>query len=75
MKQNIFSYPRLSPRQKTCLSLAAQGLTGRAIAHKLGISLRMVRYHQAEARAKLKAVSTTQAVHIAVRDGLLDEAD
>jgi len=64
---------QLSPRQKECLQLIAQGRTASFIAFKLGISIRMVRFHMKAAREKLGAVSTPQAVHLASRLGLLDQ--
>jgi DNA-binding CsgD family transcriptional regulator len=62
----------LSPRQRQCLQMLADGHTAAAIAFQLGISVRMVRVHLCKARVKLGAVSSTQAVHLALRLGLLD---
>jgi len=64
--------PLLSRRQKECLKLIAEGFTARAIAAELDISVRMVRFHLSAARVKLKAVSTSQAVHIAAKEHLLE---
>jgi len=52
--------------------LIAEGHTARSIAARLGISIRMVRFHLKAAREKLKAVSTSQAVHIAAKGRLLE---
>ena len=68
--QNNLIY--LTKRQKECLSLVAEGMTAQAIAAKLGISLRMVRWHLQQAREKLGAVSSTQAVLYAYKAGLLE---
>ncbi len=68
-KQSI----RLTKRQKTCLRLIAQGMTTLAIAHRLGISVRMVRWHLQRARDCLGAVSLAQAIHHASKLGWLDE--
>ena len=62
----------LTRRQKECLRLTANGLTARAISLKLGISVRMVRWHLQQAREHLGAASSAQAVHNAVKSGLLD---
>jgi DNA-binding CsgD family transcriptional regulator len=62
----------LTRRQKDCLQYIADGHTGRSIAHRLGISERMVRFHLEAARTRLKAGSTTQAVHLATKLGLID---
>jgi DNA-binding CsgD family transcriptional regulator len=69
----IESIPQLvlSPRQKECLRLIAEGSTARSIAVQLGISIRMVRFHLSAARKKLNAVSTSQAIHIAAMQQLL----
>lgn len=63
----------LSLRQRQCLQLIAEGLTAGAVALELGISVRMVREHLRCAREKLGGVSTAHAVHLAARQGLLDE--
>jgi DNA-binding CsgD family transcriptional regulator len=62
---------RLSRRQKQCLLLTVEGWTADAIAVELGISTRMVRWHLRAVRERLGAVSTSQAVHLAVKRGLL----
>lgn len=62
----------LTPRQKECLRMTAQGLTARAIALALGISVRMVRWHLQQARERLSASSLAQAVYKADRLNLLD---
>lgn len=65
----------LSPRQKECLRLIAQGYTASRVALLLKISIRMVHFHLADARMKLDARSTAQAVHLASMMGLLKEKD
>jgi len=62
----------LTHRQRECLQYIADGHTGRSIAHRLGISERMVRFHLEGARLRLNAGSTTQAVHLATKLGLID---
>jgi len=52
--------------------MTAEGMTARAIAHTLGISVRMVRWHLRQAREHLGASSLAQAVHQADRLGWLD---
>jgi len=54
------------------LALAAGGCTSRDIARQLGLKVRTVRHHLAEARRRLGAKSTTQAVAIAVARGLIE---
>jgi len=64
--------PKLTSRQRECLQYTAEGHTARSIAHQLGISERMVRFHLEAARLRLNAGSTTQAVHLATKLGLID---
>lgn len=66
---------KLSPRQKECLRLIAQGYTVSWIAHRLKISTRMVHFHLGKARVKLGARSTAQAVYLASVMGLFKEED
>jgi len=61
----------LTPRQNECLQLTARGFTARAIALHLGISERMVRAHLEGARQRLMASSTTQAVYLATKRGII----
>lgn len=62
----------LSSRQRECLRLIAEGHTVTSAGYRLGISIRMVRVHLRVAREKLGAASTSHAVHIAVKLGLLE---
>jgi DNA-binding CsgD family transcriptional regulator len=62
----------LTRRQHECLQYIADGHTGRSIAHRLGISERMVRFHLEGARLRLNASSTTQAVYLAAKSGIID---
>jgi DNA-binding CsgD family transcriptional regulator len=61
----------LSPREHTCLGIAARGLTGEDIAVKLGISPRTVQFHFDSIRSKLGAATRQEAVAKAVHAGLL----
>jgi DNA-binding CsgD family transcriptional regulator len=72
MKSNPLLQSVLSFRQRECLRLIAEGYTARSIALQLGISIRMVRFHLKAAREKLNALSTSQAVHIAAIQHLLE---
>ncbi len=64
-------YDALTARELEVLRLAADGLTNRAIARRLGISEHTVKFHMSTLLAKLQAVSRTEAVSLAVRRGLL----
>ncbi len=58
--------------QRECLRYIADGYTARNIGYRLGISVRMVRFHLETARIRLKANSTTQAEYLATKAGLID---
>ncbi len=72
IKDTEHTFLFLTPRQKECLKMTADGMTARAIARQLGISVRMVRWHMQQARERLQACSTAQAVYKADRLGWLD---
>lgn len=57
---------RLTERQLSILALAAAGLSDKEVAARAQISERTVRFHFANIRARLGAVSRTQAVAMAV---------
>jgi DNA-binding NarL/FixJ family response regulator len=61
----------LTAREHEVLTLVAVGLTNKAIAQRLSISDHTVKFHVAAVLAKLGAESRTEAVHLAVRRGLL----
>ncbi len=73
IKEKEHNQPILTRRQKECLHMTADGWTAQAIARELCISVRMVRWHLQQARDRLEAASTAQAVHNAFKAGLLDE--
>jgi LuxR family quorum sensing-dependent transcriptional regulator len=64
--------PLLTTREREVLVRAAQGSTAWEIGDMLGISKRTVDEHSQSACRKLGAVNRTQAVAIALRDGLLE---
>lgn len=62
----------LTPRERSVLELVARGLTNRAVGSELYISEKTVSVHLSRAMAKLGAHSRTEAVALALRDGLID---
>lgn len=58
-----------SPREHQVLSLAADGLTNKEIAHRLGISERTVQFHINSVFNKTTTNSRTEAVALALRNG------
>ena len=65
------AWPRLSPRESQCLQWAAYGKTRWETSRILGLSPRTVAFHIDNARAKLAAASTTEAVAKAVQEHLI----
>ncbi|MDP3749527.1 MAG: helix-turn-helix transcriptional regulator [Phenylobacterium sp.] len=61
----------LSPRQISCLHLAASGKTSRQIGAALGISARTVNQHIGDACSRLQVHNRIQAVAKAVKLGII----
>lgn len=59
----------LTPREREVLTFLAQGLTNKAIAHRLGITEHTVKFHVNAIMSKLNAQSRTDAVIRATRAG------
>jgi DNA-binding NarL/FixJ family response regulator len=58
-----------SPREHEVLTLAAEGLTNKEIAYRLGISERTVQFHINSIFNKTATNSRTEAVAVALRNG------
>lgn len=63
---------QLTPKQREALQLYANGLGRDAIGQKMNISPETVKNHLARARYKLGALTSANAVKIAVREGLIN---
>lgn len=63
-----------SPREHEVLTLAAQGLTNKEIAYRLGISERTVQFHINSIFNKTATNSRTEAVALALRNGWISVA-
>ncbi|QIN80605.1 response regulator [Rubrobacter marinus] len=61
----------LTPRELEVLRLVAEGLSNRAMAEKLFVTERTVKFHVSSLLSKLGAENRTEAVSIAVRRGLI----
>lgn len=57
----------LSPRQRECLSLLAEGLRDRDIAARMSVSLTTARTHVLDVRTKLGARNRSHAVVLGYR--------
>ena len=62
---------RLTERERETLALLAEGLSNRAIAERLGITERTVKFHVAEILARLGASNRAQAVAIGQARGIV----
>jgi len=63
--------PVLTPREKECLQWVGSGLTNPEIANRLHVSPRTVKFHLANAMAKLGVTTRSQAVAKALRHRLV----
>jgi two-component system, NarL family, response regulator YdfI len=63
--------PRLTPREREVLAAMADGVSNKAIARRLGISVHTVKFHVAAILSKLNAESRTEAVARAAQLGLV----
>ena len=61
----------LTPRELEVLRLVAQGLSNRAMAERLFVTERTIKFHVSSLLSKLGAENRTEAVSIAVRRGLI----
>jgi two-component system, NarL family, response regulator NreC len=64
----------LTPRELEVLRLIAAGLTNRAIAQQLSISVKTVERHRTSVMAKLDAHGIVELIRIGVKRGLIDLA-
>jgi NarL family two-component system response regulator LiaR len=63
--------PNLTERERQVLALMVQGLNNPQIAERLVVSRATIKFHVSSILTKLGATSRTQAVAIAVQNGLL----
>lgn len=66
---------KLSPRQRQILQLLAEGHAAKAIAHKLGISVKTVETHRTALKERLDIGDLATLVRFAVRHGLVEGND
>lgn len=63
--------PTLSPRETEVLALLAEGAPNKVIARRLNISVHTAKFHVAAILIKLGAANRTDAIAIAMRQGLV----
>lgn len=61
----------LTQREREIVQLIAEGGINKAIAHKLGVTVKTIETHRASAMRKLKVRSTAQLVRWAIRNDLV----
>jgi two-component system, NarL family, nitrate/nitrite response regulator NarL len=64
--------PLLTPRETEILSLVGQGMSNKAVARALGISVHTVKFHLEALFAKLDATSRAEAVAKGLRGGVIE---
>ena len=65
----------LSERELDVLRLAARGLANKEIARRMGLSIRTVHSHLANIFTKMHVGSRTEAVLLALREGIISLQD
>jgi len=71
-KEKHASAGRLTAKETRVLQLASEGMSNKAIAAELGITLRTTKGYLTNIFMKLGARSRTQAISIALKQGLID---
>jgi LuxR family quorum-sensing transcriptional regulator LasR len=61
----------LSPREKQCLTMAANGMTSADVGFKLGIAVRTANYHFGNAMGKLGVLNRNEAIAKAITLGVI----
>ena len=64
--------PPLTPRRAEILTLVGDGMSNKAVARRLGISVHTVKFHLEALFAKLDATSRAEAVAKGLRGGILE---
>jgi two-component system, NarL family, nitrate/nitrite response regulator NarL len=64
--------PLLTPREREVLALVGQGLSNKAVARRLGISVHTVKFHLEALFAKLDATSRAEAVAKGLTGGVIE---
>jgi DNA-binding NarL/FixJ family response regulator len=64
--------PMLTPREREILALIGDGLSNKAVARRLGISVHTVKFHLEALFTKLDATSRAEAVAKGLRGGVIE---
>ena len=71
LDDGVAARPSLSPREAEVLALLAEGAPNKVIARRLNISVHTAKFHVAAILIKLGAANRTDAIAIAMRQGLV----
>jgi DNA-binding CsgD family transcriptional regulator len=71
LDDGVAARPALSPREAEVLALLAEGAPNKVIARRLNISVHTAKFHVAAILIKLGAANRTDAIAIAMRQGLV----
>jgi DNA-binding NarL/FixJ family response regulator len=64
--------PLLTPREREILGLIGEGLSNKAMARRLGISVHTVKFHMEALFTKLEATSRSEALTKGLRGGVIE---
>lgn len=64
---------RLAKRERETITILMEGVPNKEVAHRLGLSVRTVEMHRANALAKLNVKSIAEVVRLATVSGLMPE--
>lgn len=64
--------PLLTPREREILGLISEGLSNKAMARRLGISVHTIKFHMEALFTKLDATSRAEAVAKGLRGGVIE---
>jgi DNA-binding CsgD family transcriptional regulator len=67
-----YDMPLLTPREREILGLIGEGLSNKAMARRLGISVHTVKFHLEALFTKLDATSRAEAVTKGLRGGVIE---
>jgi len=62
----------LTPREREILGLIGQGLSNKAMARRLGISVHTIKFHMEALFTKLDATSRAEALTKGLRGGVIE---
>jgi DNA-binding NarL/FixJ family response regulator len=71
----VSRYDSLTPRQREVLLLIAEGHSTKAVARRLGISVKTAETHRTQLMERLGVHSVAEVVHYAIQSGLIQPGE